>query len=536
MNVEIKTLPLDHHGLVAGVFDQLDIANVIDDRIPKLRNHKLSHSTVIKAMILNGLGFVGQRLYLFPEFYEKLPIERLLGEGIAATDLNDDALGRTLDSIYVYGPTELFNEIALKVMSQLDLGVQRLHADTTSFSVQGEYEGPSGQKAIEIALGHSKDGRMDLKQFILVLAANQDGIPLFAKAHSGNASDKNTIIEAMLKIKAGLSLDDSSYYIADSAVYSEKNIQRLGVGMHWITRPPATLNECEVLLNSDVEMIECKDTRYRCFSTTSNYGGIPQKWILYQSQPMQERKEKTFEKKLEKENRRAEVSLGKLRRREFACEADARKEADLWLLEHSFHVFNGLSVKMVKRRMGKKQGRPRNNEELREVYLIDANLELDYEKASKIKSKLGRFILATNDVNLDPDTILRYYKGQQSVERGFRFLKDKCFRVAEVYLKKEERIEALAMIMVLTLMIYSIAEWTIRKKLRESEETIPSQLKKPTQKPTFKWIVFLFMGVAEVTVWINGEMHQKIANLNDNLVKIIRLFGKGCEKYYGLES
>jgi transposase len=85
-------------------------------------------------------------------------------------------------------------------------------------------------------------------------------------------------------------------------------------------------------------------------------------------------------------------------------------------------------------------------------------------------------------------------------------------------------------------MIYSIAEWTIRKKLRESEETIPNQLKKPTQKPTFKWIAFLFMGVAEVTVWINGEMHQTIANLNDNLVKIIRLFGKGCEKYYGLES
>ena len=36
------------------------------------------------------------------------------------------------------------------------------------------------------------------------------------------------------------------------------------------------------------------------------------------------------------------------------------------------------------------------------------------------------------------------------------------------------------------------------------------------------------------TVWTNGEMHQKIANL-DNLVKIIRLFGPACEKYYGFE-
>jgi hypothetical protein len=42
-------------------------------------------------------------------------------------------------------------------------------------------------------------------------------------------------------------------------------------------------------------------------------------------------------------------------------------------------------------------------------------------------------------------------------------------------------------------------------------------LKKPTQRPTLKWIVFLFMGVTEVTVWTNGEMHQQIANLNDNI-------------------
>jgi len=120
----IKTLELEHLGLVAGVVDQLEIAEVIDDRIPKLRNHNLEHSKVIKAMILNALGFVGQRLYLFPEFYEKIPTERLLGNGITAADLNDDVLGRTLDAIYANGPTELFNDIALKVMNRLDFGVQ----------------------------------------------------------------------------------------------------------------------------------------------------------------------------------------------------------------------------------------------------------------------------------------------------------------------------------------------------------------------------------------------------------------------------
>lgn len=123
-------------------------------------------------------------------------------------------------------------------------------------------------------------------------------------------------------------------------------------------------------------------------------------------------------------------------------------------------------------------------------------------------------------------------------EREHQGLEDNspcCCRFNGVLHGKEERIEALAMIMVLTLMIYSIAEWLIRKRMRETGETVPSQLKKPTQKPTFKWIAFLFMGVSEVTIWINGEMHLKIANLNDNLVKIIRLLGQDCEKYYSLE-
>ena len=77
--MEIRSLPLEHMGLVAGVFDQLEIAEIIDDRMPKLRNHNLDHSKVIKAMVLNSLGYVGQRLYLFSKFYEKLPTERLLG-------------------------------------------------------------------------------------------------------------------------------------------------------------------------------------------------------------------------------------------------------------------------------------------------------------------------------------------------------------------------------------------------------------------------------------------------------------------------
>lgn len=145
-------------------------------------------------------------------------------------------------------------------------------------------------------------------------------------------------------------------------------------------------------------------------------------------------------------------------------------------------------------------------------------------------------MLASNDTEIDPYTLLQYYKGQQSVERGFRFLKDKQFRVAEVYLKKEERIEALAMIMVLCLLIYSFAEYMIRKGLKQTGQFVPDQKGKPTQRPTLKWICFLFYGVAEVTVEIRKEVHREIANLKDSMIIVIRVLGNECEKYYGMEA
>jgi transposase len=80
----------------------------------------------------------------------------------------------------------------------------------------------------------------------------------------------------------------------------------------------------------------------------------------------------------------------------------------------------------------------------------------------------------------------------------------------------------------------SFAEWMIRKGLKDTGQSIPDQKGKPTQKPTLRWISFLFYGVAEVTVEIGAEIHREIANLKDSLMIVIRLLGSDCEKYYGM--
>ena len=57
---------------------------------------------------------------------------------------------------------------------------------------------------------------------------------------------------------------------------------------------------------------------------------------------------------------------------------------------------------------------------LREIYLVEIEIEFCPDKIAKAKPSLVGFILAAKDLNPDSDTILSYYKDQQAVERGFQ--------------------------------------------------------------------------------------------------------------------
>ena len=95
---------LDHHGLVAGMVDELGLVEKIDAMIPQdLGQRHVSVGMAVKAMILIGLGFVQRALYLTPDFFRGKPVERLLGPGITAEMLNDDVMGRALDAIFAFG-------------------------------------------------------------------------------------------------------------------------------------------------------------------------------------------------------------------------------------------------------------------------------------------------------------------------------------------------------------------------------------------------------------------------------------------------
>ena len=538
MNADIFACIVGHLGLVAGIYDALGIGEVIDQALPKNRHHKLPHSIVVKAMILNTLAFCGQRLYMYVNFFKTVPVEHLLGNGVSAEDLTDDVLGRTLDAIHKYGATKLYNAIVNYIMQRHSLGTELIHVDTTNFSVHGKYEcdAPDSTDSIKITFGHAKDGRKDLKRFVLGLVANQFGIPLFAEAFDGNKSDKKSLLEIVQKTQKSINLDGQKIWIADSAMYTAENIKELGADTLWITHAPETIKEIKTLQNADIEMTPGKDPRYAFYVTELTYGGILQRAVVVWSEEMQKRQEETFDRRIQTKTEDARKDLNKISSVPFACIPDAENRLNKWRSEHPLHRLKNEMIRAKSAKIEKKRGRPRKGEPLETRYFIEAEVEIDNDSVLRKCRKFGRFVLVSNKMDLDGETILANYKGQQKVEHGFRFLKDKCFHVAEIYLKKEERIESLAMIMVLALLIYAFGEWLLRKKLSETGMNVPNQLKKPTQKPTMRWVFQIFMGVTHTVLIEDGKVVKTIVHLNQEQKTILKLLGPACEKYYGLQG
>jgi transposase len=532
VNATVKHISfLGHLGLIAGVFQELEIDKLIDKKLPKKRDHKVPHSICILAMVINGLGFVGQRLYLFPDFFKNISTERLFGEGVTKEDLNQYAIGETLDRIYEYGPTKLFMDIVLHVMNRLPISCHLLHTDTTSISVSGDYESEE-EGVIDITFGPPKNGRWDLKQFVLSLIVNQQGIPFFMNTHSGNASDKITLMETIKSLKSSLTHENKVYYVADNSFYTEDNIKKMGTTF-WISRVTSTITEAKDLLTANLSLKPLKsDDRYSFYETFVDYGGVTQKWVLLLSHKMKEKKEKTLKNKYDKEIGKARKSLKKLMGRDFFCEEDALKAAEIWIQDFPYVEFNKLELKSVKKRESSKKGRPLKDEILKTYYEIEAEIKTNDTFVIKEMEKMGLFILASNDIDLSPEDMLAYYKGQDKVEKGFRFLKCNTFSISQVYLKKKSRIEALVMIMVLCLMIYSIAEWKLRTRLEEENETVPDQKRKPTKTPTMRWIFFLFQGVTELNTQNQGKIESEIVNIEDINWKILSLMGEKCKNIY----
>jgi transposase len=103
--------------------------------------------------------------------------------------------------------------------------------DTTTFSLNVEYQVDSDEQEITITHDYSKAHQLDLKQFILELVTSQGvGIPLMMKCLDSNASDNKVFQQRSQQFLTTFKTSqEPRYLVGDSKLYHKNNKENLTV-------------------------------------------------------------------------------------------------------------------------------------------------------------------------------------------------------------------------------------------------------------------------------------------------------------------
>src|SRR5512134_378499 len=217
--------------------------------------------------------------------------------------------------------------ISAQAGQRLGLTGSTVHLDSTSFHVDGDYAHAEERGAVILTKGYSRDQRPDLNQVMLnLIVEHRAGLPLLMQPLNGNSNDTASfgrLIEAHIDRLATTHQVD--YWVADSALYSQANLQLLAAHHgHWITRVPETVKLAQqhtALVGEPTPLLP--GYGYRRLEV--EYGGVRQRWLIITSVHALQRAVPSVARQLGATSAQELKAWHRRSRPRFACAADARQ-------------------------------------------------------------------------------------------------------------------------------------------------------------------------------------------------------------------
>jgi transposase len=530
-SLDIDAERVDHLLIVKAFADDLDLVGTVNRLVPTQMDVK--PGIIVLGLVLDTL--TGRSpLYRLTDFFVDRDTEILLGERVPVSAFNDDTVGRVLDLLFETGTQRIFSELAMKAVRRHEISTRSVHFDTMSVNVYGDYRvNEANPPPFEITEGYSKDHRPDLQQFLISTLCVGDKVPIFGKNEDGNRSDKqinNTILTQISAHMAQFGAGENAFiYIADSALVNPASLEHLGEGQPFITRLPATYAECGRAISEVVaagrwaelgQLSKTKPTAnrpavlYRVTETTVTLYGEPYRAVVVHSSAHDKRRQKKIERELAKEKAAIEKSFARQCLPEYACEPDAKAAAQAWAMQVS--RYHDLSCR-IEPRYTYAKGRPKKNQP-RQVtrirYGLSCHLEPKAPALEQMRTEAGCFVLLSNvakegEGSADAKEILSLYKEQHGVEQNFAFLKDPAV-VNAIFLKSEERIEALGVILLISLLIWRLIERTLRKHVEKTGRPVTGWDNKPTTSPTALMITSKFKNTTIIRIGSQRRLNRPL--------------------------
>jgi hypothetical protein len=497
--------------LVEHFLRELNVKDTVDAALPRSARSILSVGEVVSALIASRLCSPSP-LYDVAGWASGAAVQELLG--IPPALLNDDRLGRALETFAVYAE-HLRSQVAAGAIERFGVSAGRLHVDLTTVRVTGAYE-----DSALIAKGWGADRRV-ARQVRTLQASTADGTVLYSRPDPGNASEL-TLVGASLERLLALS-GPGLLIVCDSAIGQPKTLREIDrAGVRFIVPLRASAGFRERFLQ-DVGHHSLRPVRY-----------VPEREAKLP--PKQRTRFKGALRDWEitgSDGPSLKLRVAYIHSSEEATQvADARERALIKAEDALKRMRNGLGGRyyktrgQVERRIGQIVGV--NITGLIDVTVTTRNGKLtltwqrNHEAIATAASFDGIYALATNlPGRITAGQVLRLYKDQQIVERRHRDMKQ-TLKVRPIFLHNDDRVYALISIVGIALLIFGLIEAQTRAAL-DPDQQLPGLLPEGrAAKPTGRNILAAFQGLG-LTYTQTGIQLDRLTDTQQHILDLLQI-------------
>ncbi len=500
---------------------------------PADRRVALGAAAAIGVLVRN-LCLAREPLYGLAEWAERLD-PALLGLGAGESELlNDDRVGRALDQLFDADRASLLMELMLGVIAEFQVDTSQLHNDSTSISLHGDYARADGRErggkpTAKAALGHSKDHRPDLKQFVLTLTVSADGaVPLAHRLLDGNLTDDQTHIATWDGLARLVGRSDF-LYVADSKLATREQMAHIHShgGRFLSILPRSRAEDGQIREWAQTHAFDWTEAARR----PAKRKGDPESvwWTAPAPIPTSEGHRIAWARSSQKHERDAEARRARIERGMLALECvQARLASPRSRFKTLVSVHEAAQAALTGAGAERwiayeiqettqegfrqeKRGRPGPETRYRKTAktIFKLTFQIDDDKVAYDAATDGQFPLVSNDRDLSDPELLAAYRYQPNLEKRHHQLKT-VLGAAPMTLKSPSRLEGLACCEFIALLCQCLIERELRAAMtRDGISELPLYHEgRPSKAPTAARVFDLFADTTRHHLTSHDEVVQ----------------------------
>lgn len=491
---------------------QLDVQGTVDGALPRSARSILSVGEVVCALIASRLCSPSP-LYDVAGWASGAAVHELLG--IPPALLNDDRLGRALETFAVYAE-DLRSRIAARAIETYGIAAGRLHVDLSTVGISGAYE----QSAL-VAKGWASD-RRGARQVRTLQASTSDGTVLYSRPDPGNAAEL-TLVGASLERLLNIS-GPGLLIVCDSAMGAPKTLREIHqADVRFVVPLRASagfrkrfLTDCGHDQLRPVKYVPEREA-HRPPGERTRFKGALRDWEIAATD----------------QHPALRFRVAYIHSSEEAAQVSAARERALVKAEDELvRMRNGLGGRyyktreQIERRVGQIIG-------VNITGLIDVIVSGDGQPLAvawernqpaidQAASFDGIYALATNlPGQITAGQILRLYKDQQIVERRHRDMKQ-SLKVRPIFLHNDDRVYALLSILGISLLIFGLIEARTRAALGDEQQLSGLLPEGRSARPTGRNILAAFQGLG-LTYTHTGIQLDTLTDTQQHILGLLQI-------------